>query len=198
MHELPARPGKVILRSAEAEAWIDGYAFLERAQARAKEMEARTRHTAAAAYADGFEEGRRDGEARAAELLASTTRRVERYLAGLDRSLGELCLQLVRRILGEFDDAELISRSARQALREFRHDMRVSVRVAPERVAEVEALLAAGGGPPGAPAYRVEGDAQLGAGQCLLVSPVAVVDAGLDAQLSALRQALLADGGARG
>ncbi|MDX5435125.1 MAG: hypothetical protein LPK20_16330, partial [Halomonas sp.] len=70
MHELPTGPGKIILRSAEAKAWIDGYAFLERAQARAREMEARTRHVAASAYADGFEEGRREGEAQAAELLA--------------------------------------------------------------------------------------------------------------------------------
>lgn len=190
MNELPTRPGKVILPSAEAQAWIDGYAFLERARERAREMEAKACHTTAAAYADGFEEGRREGEAQAAELLAHTTQRVERYLGGLDQSMAELCLRMVRRILGEFDDAELIGRCARQALREFRHDMRVSVRVAPERVAEVEALLSAGPEISDGPVYRIEGDAQLGPGQCLLVSPVAVVDVGLDAQLTALRRAL--------
>ncbi|MCE8020376.1 type III secretion system stator protein SctL [Halomonas sp. MCCC 1A11036] len=192
MHELPAGPGKVILRSAEAKAWIDGYAFLERARVRAREMEARTRHVAASGYADGFEEGRREGEAQAAELLAQTTQRVERYLSGLDQSLTELCLRMLQRILGEFDAAELVGRCARQALREFRHDMRVSVRVAPENVANVEALLSAGA-TAGGPAWRVEGDEQLGAGQCLLVSPVAIVDVGLDAQLSALRRALTND-----
>ncbi|UYG04685.1 type III secretion system stator protein SctL [Halomonas sp. LR3S48] len=190
MHELPTRPGKVILRGDEAQAWIDGYAFLERARAQAREVEARTRHTAASAYADGFEEGRREGEARAAELLTQATQRVESYLAGLDQALAELSLGMVRRILGEFDDAELVSRCARQALRELRHDMRVSVRVAPERVAAVEALLAQGPSIAEGPAYRVEGDAQLGPGQCLLVSPVAIVDVGLDAQLTALRRAL--------
>ena len=192
MNELPTRPGKIILRNGEAQAWMDGYAFLERARARASEIAAESRHTTAAAYAEGFEEGRREGEAQAAELLARTTQRVERYLGGLDQSLAELCLEMVRRILGEFDDAELIGRCVRQALREYRHGTQVTVRVAAERVAEVEALLAAVPGAPDGPAYRVEGDAQLGAGQCLLVSPVAVVDVGLDSQLTALRRALAA------
>ncbi|MDI5935654.1 type III secretion system stator protein SctL [Halomonas sp. M4R5S39] len=191
MNELPTRPSKTILRNGEAQAWIDGYAFLERARARASEIDVETRRTTATAYADGFEEGRREGEAQAAELLAQTTQRVTRYLGGLDRSMAELCLQMVRRILGEFDDAELIGRCVRQALREYRHDMNVTVRVAAERVADVEALLAAVPDAPDDPAYRVEGDAQLGPGQCLLVSPVAVVDVGLDSQLTALRRALM-------
>lgn len=191
MHnELPTRPGKVILSNADAQAWIDGHAFLERARERTRDAERNGRHVTAAAYADGFEEGRRDGEAHAAERLVETTRRVAHYLAGLDPSLADLCLRMVRRILGEFDDAELVSRCARQALDELRHDMHVTVRVAPERVAQVEARLASGPTLADGPAFRVEGDAALGPGQCLLVSPVAVVDVGLDAQLSVLQRAL--------
>lgn len=190
MNELPTRPGKIILRGEEAAAWVDGYAFLERARQRAGEQDAETRRAVAAARAEGFEAGRREGEAQAAELLARTTQRVEGYLGGLDQSLAELSLQIVRRVLGEFDDAELISRCVHQALREYRHDMAVTVRVAPERVARVEALLAADDGE--RPVCRVEGDAQLGASQCLLVSPVAVVDVGLDSQLNVLRRALAA------
>ncbi|SDL86101.1 type III secretion protein L [Modicisalibacter muralis] len=190
MNEMPTRPGKVILRGEEAAAWVDGYAFLERARQRAGEQDAETRRAVAAARAEGFEAGRREGEAQAAELLTRTTDRVERYLGGLDQSLAELSLQIVRRVLGEFDDAELISRCVHQALREYRHDMAVTVRVAPERVARVEALLAADESERSL--CRVEGDAQLGAGQCLLVSPVAVVDVGLDSQLNVLRRALAA------
>ncbi|MFC3282199.1 type III secretion system stator protein SctL [Litchfieldella rifensis] len=189
MNELPTRPGKTILRAKEAEAWLDGYAFLERVRQHADEVETEARRTAAKAYAEGFEEGRREGEAQATELLTRTTRRVERYLSGLDQSMADLCLQMVRRILGEFDDTELISRCVRQALREYRHDMAVTVRVAPERMSEVESLLAAGE-ESGQPPCRVESDTQLKADQCLLVSPVAVVDVGLDAQLNALRRAL--------
>lgn len=191
MSELPSRPGKIILRGEEAAAWVDGYAFLERARQHVDNLEAETHKATAAARAEGFETGRHQGEQQAAELLARTTQRVERYLGGLDQSLADLSLQIVRRILGEYDDAELISRCVRQALREYRHDMNVTVRVAPDQVANVESLLATTNADGGSPC-RVEGDAQLSATQCLLVSPVAVVDVGLDSQLRVLRQALSA------
>lgn len=190
MNELPTQPGKVILTAQEADAWIDGFAFLERARQRLADVDQDVRQAAAQARDEGFAQGRGDGEAQAAALLAQTTRRVEAYLAGLEASMAELCLTAVRRIVGEFDDAELVARCVRQALGEYRHEMALTVRVAPERAGEVEALLARQA-PPEGPAWRVEGDAQLGAGQCLLVSPVAVVDVGLDAQLNAIRSALL-------
>jgi type III secretion protein L len=196
MNELPTRPGKIVLKAREAQAWIDGYAFIEQARQHASDVEKEARQTTAKAYAEGFAEGRRDGEAQAAELLSRTTQRIEEYLAGLDQSMAELCLKMVRRILGEFDDAELIARCVRQALVEYRHDMAVTVRVAPERVNEVSAQLAADERQD-SPSCRVEGDAQLGPGQCLLVSPIAVVDVGLEAQLNALREAL-APGSANG
>ncbi|ALM53822.1 type III secretion system stator protein SctL [Halomonas huangheensis] len=195
MNELPTRPGKVILKAREADAWVSGYAFLERVKQRASEAEQEARHTRAAAYADGFEAGRQAGETQATELLTRTTQQVDRYLAGMEPSMAELCLKMVRRILGQFDDTELIVRCVRQALIEYRHDMTVTVRVAPERVPDVEARLRVADPVPDHPTYRIEGDAQLGSGQCLLVSPVAVVDVGLEAQLQALREALIPPAG---
>ncbi|MGP9807838.1 type III secretion system stator protein SctL [Halomonas sp. AOP12-C2-37] len=187
MNELPPHPGKTILKAAEAAAWVDGYAFLKQVRRQADGIADEARRTSEKAYLEGFEEGRRAGEAQAAELLDRTTQHVKTYLAGLDQSMADLSLQMVRRILGEFDDAELISCCVRQALDEYRHDMALTVRVAPELVAQVETLLTERGG------HRechVVGDAQLDAGQCLLVSPVAVVDVGVDAQLNTLREAL--------
>ncbi|MDQ7729753.1 type III secretion system stator protein SctL [Halomonas sp. SpR8] len=187
MNELPPYPGKTILKAAEAAAWIDGYAFLEQVRRQADGIADEARRTSEKAYLEGFEEGRQAGETQAAELLTRTTQHVKTYLAGLDQSMADLCLQMVRRILGEFDDAELIGYCVRQALDEYRHDMAVTVRVAPDMVAQVEAILAERDG---SLDCHVEGDAQLDARQCLLVSPVAVVDVGVDAQLKVLREAL--------
>jgi len=191
MNSLPPRPGKVILRAGEAEAWIDGYAFLEQARQRAAEQEAAVRRARDAGYAEGFAAGRRDGEARAAELLATTQHDVKRYLDGLEPALAELSLSLVRRILGEFDEAELIARCVRQALDEWRHEHRIRIRVAPALEARVSESLAES--PPATSDYQVEADAQLGPSQCLLVSPIAVMDIGLESQLEALRRALRDD-----
>lgn len=190
MKSLPPRPGKVILRAEEAAAWIDGYAFLERARQQQTEQAEALRQARDDAYQAGFEAGRRDGEAEAARLLATTQRDVDRYLAGLEPALAELSLDLVRRLLGdEFDEADLLARCVRQALREWHHEHRLRIRVAPALESRLADLLAER--PPATGDYQVEADAQLSSGQCLLVSPVAVMDIGVDSQLAVLRQALL-------
>lgn len=191
MNSLPPRPGKIILRAEEAKAWIDGYAFLEQARQRAEDQEADIRRAHEAGHAEGFEAGRRDGEARAAELLAATQGDVKRYLDGLEPALADLALSLVRRILGEFDAAELVGRCVRQALDEWRHEHRIRIRVAPSMEARVTEFLA--DDPPATADYQVESDARLEPTQCLLVSPVAVMDIGLESQLEALRRALQDD-----
>ena len=191
MNSLPPHPGKIILRAAEANAWIDGYAFLDRARQRADEQEALILRAREEGHVEGFEAGRRDGEARAAELLVTTQRDVKRYLDGLGPELAELALTLVRRILGEFDDVELITRCVRHALSEWRHEHRIHIRVAPTLALQVTESLAAS--PPGATDYQVEADAQLTPTQCLLVSPIAVMDIGMESQLEALRCALQDD-----
>lgn len=188
MNSLPSRPGKAILRAEEAHAWINGYVFLERARQRSDDQEAIIHRAREEGHAEGFEAGRRDGEARAAALLATTQSDVKRYLEGLDPALAELSLSLVRRILGEFDDVELITRCVRHALSEWRHEHRIRIRVAPPLEAQVAESLAEK--LPGTTDYQVEADAQLSPTQCLLVSPIAVMDISLESQLEALRRAL--------
>ncbi|MGM8851987.1 type III secretion system stator protein SctL [Salinicola halophyticus] len=189
MNSLPPRPGKVILRAAEAEAWVDGYAFLDQARQRADNQAAGFQQARNTGYTEGFEAGRRDGEAQAAKLLATTQADIKHYLESLEPALAELSLNLVRRLLGEFDDADLIARCVRQALSEWRHEHRLRIRVAPALESRVAALLAEH--PPVTVDFQVEADAQLEPGQCLLVSSVAVMDIGVDSQLDVLRQALL-------
>ncbi|MDH4571778.1 FliH/SctL family protein [Salinicola acroporae] len=189
MNSLPPRPGKVILRAEEAEAWIDGYAFLDRARRQAADQDRVLREARDEAYAEGFEAGRRAGEIQAARLLTTTRDDVARYLEHLEPALAELALDLVRRLLGEFDEAELVAHCVRQALREWRQEHRIRIRVAPSLEARVATLLSAD--PTVTQDYEVEADPQLGPEQCLLMTPVAVMDIGVDSQLDVLRQALL-------
>ncbi|GHB11854.1 type III secretion system stator protein SctL [Salinicola rhizosphaerae] len=187
MNDLPRRPGKVILRAAEARAWTDGFAFLDRARERAESREAEVAAAREAGYADGFAAGRRDGERQAATLLAATHADVERYMAGLEPELSQLTLGLLRRILDEFDDAERIARCVRRALGEWRQAHRLRIRVAPALERDVAERLAEQ--PPAGVEFQVEADPQLDASQCLLVSPVAVMDIGVEAQLGAIDRA---------
>ncbi|WP_353980367.1 HrpE/YscL family type III secretion apparatus protein [Salinicola endophyticus] len=190
MNTLPRRPGKVILRAAEAQAWRDGFAFLERAREQADAQASATAAAREAGYAEGFAAGRGDGERQAAALLDTTQADVARYLDELEPALAQLCLDLVQRILDEYDDAERIASSVRRALGEWHQSHRLRIRVAPSLERQVSERLAAR--PPAGVDYQVEADPQLGPTQCLLVSPVAVMDIGVEAQLDALASALQA------
>jgi type III secretion protein L len=168
---------------------MDGYTFLEQARQEADALLASTQAQVDAARTQGYAEGQRAGIEAANKLLISTTTQVDRYLADLPEALADLALEVVHRILGRFDNSELVAQLAREALASFRGQHTVTVRVAPEHVARVEAVLLDGHLP--SASLCVEPDAQLSATQCIITSPVAVVDASLDMQLEALRTALV-------
>lgn len=190
MNEIPASPTSKILRQAEAEHWLEGFAFLETAKAQAERELAKVRDVVEESRREGYEAGRIDGERQAAALLVKTTADVNRYMAGLDRQIAELSLAVVEKLLGRFDEAELVARLAQQALQSFQHERDVTITVAPalaERVAELVSrhntndMLK----------IAVLPDPRLDGSKCVLANAVAVVDAGLDTQLSVIRDALL-------
>ncbi|MQW85722.1 type III secretion system stator protein SctL [Sinorhizobium saheli] len=190
MNEIPASPTRKILRQAEAEHWLEGFAFLEAAKAQAERELAKVRDVIEESRREGYEAGRIDGERQAAALLVKTTADVNRYMAGLDRQIAELSLAVVEKLLGRFDEAELVARLAQQALQSFQHERDVTITVAPalaERVAELVSrhntndMLK----------IAVLPDPRLDGSKCVLANAVAVVDAGLDTQLSVIRDALL-------
>ncbi|MET4691475.1 FliH/SctL family protein [Sinorhizobium fredii] len=190
MNEIPSSPTSKILRQAEAEHWLEGFAFLEAAKARADRQLAELQDLVEESRKQGYEAGRVEGERQAAALLLRTTAGVNAYMAGLDRQIAELSLAVIEKLLGRFDQAELVAGLAQQALQSFRHERDVTITVAPalaERVAELvqrensnETLKIA-----------VLADPRLDGSKCVLANAVAVVDAGLDTQLSVIRDALL-------
>ncbi|APG87280.1 type III secretion component, YOP proteins translocation protein L (plasmid) [Sinorhizobium americanum CCGM7] len=190
MNELPPSPTRKILRQAEAERWLAGFAFLEAAKAEADRQRAEVRAIVEESRREGYEAGRLDGERQAAALLLKTTADVNAYMAGLDRQIAELSLAVVEKLIGRFDQAELVSRLAQQALQSFQHEREVTITVAPalaERVTE----LVHRENDSGTLKIAVLADPRLDGSKCVLANAVAVVDAGLDTQLSVIREALL-------
>lgn len=193
MNMLPRRPGNVILRAEQAKAWTDGFAFLDQARQRATDQEEEIRQAREVGYAEGLAAGRQQGERDAAELLIKTHADVDHYLAALEPKLGGLVLNLMQRLLGEFDDAERIAMSVRQALGEWRQAQRPCIRVAPELVDRVTEHLAQHS--QAATDLSVEADPGLGPSQCLLVSPTAVMNLGIETQLETIAEALSSNPG---
>jgi type III secretion protein L len=193
---LPRSPGRRIIRSADAQNWIDGYRFVEEARRSADSLKQSARKAYEEAKARGFEEGRTAGCAEAAAIVADTSAKVDRYLASLEAQLAELSLSIVEQVIGRFDDAELVARAAGHALAAFRREKHVKIRVSPEHVEAVQQALAASDHADMLrPTIIVEADSRLGARECTIVTDFAIVNASIDAQLDIIRRVATASGG---
>jgi type III secretion protein L len=132
------------------------------------------------------------GANEAARLVSETALKVDRHLTSLEREIGALALNVVRRVLGELDAGELIARAAAQAVGEFRREKWLKVTVHPAAAERVRAVLAALP-QDGGPTVTVESDPALDECACIVASDFAVVDASLEAQLQAFAAAFAAD-----
>jgi type III secretion protein L len=191
LDELPTRPTGRILRSAEADAWQDGFSFLSVARREAKQMRDAARRAYASEYAQGYEDGKAEGSAEAARLINETVVKVDRYLAGLEKEVATLALDIVGRVLGDFDVDQLVAKAARQVISDIRRAKYVRVSVHPDAVSEVRREIGAlmEEDPPG---YTVEalGDSTLAPQACIIATDVAVIDASIEAQLKAMISAI--------
>lgn len=196
--DLPLRPTGRILRAAEARAWQDGYGFLDAARREAEKLRESARRAYAGEYAQGYEDGKAEGDAEAARIVSEAAIKVDRYLRGLEAQVMELALDVVRRTLGEFDVNVLVAKAARQAIAELRRAKYLKVSVHPDAISTLrdelrtilrEANLGL--------TIEIEADNTLAAGACIMSTDIAVVDASIDAQLSAIAAAVAAKNSAQ-
>jgi type III secretion protein L len=188
--DLPHAPGVRILRARDTKVWSDAYRFLMEAHAEADRIRESARAIVAAESARGYQEGRARGADDAAKLVSETVGKVDRYLSSLDQDAADLALRIVRRVLGEFDDAELVARATAHVLSDFRREKWLKITVHPDVVDHVRKRLAplADGGP----TLVIETDPNLDRASCVVASEFVVVDASTAVQLEAIAAALTA------
>ncbi|RUW19082.1 HrpE/YscL family type III secretion apparatus protein [Mesorhizobium sp. M4B.F.Ca.ET.215.01.1.1] len=188
---MPRRPSARILRAAEARAWQDGHAFLDEARHDAQQLREAARRAYAAEYAQGYEDGKAQGDADATRLIGETAVKVDRYLAGLETEVIGLAIEIVRRMLGEFDVGTLVAKAARQAVSEIRRAKYLKVRVHPASVDRVrDELNAVLRDSDLGMTVEIDADDALAVGACIVSTDFAVVDASIDAQLKAIAAAI--------
>jgi type III secretion protein L len=190
LDDLPAEPGIRIVRAAQAKAWQDGYTFLATVRETAFKVDESARSTFAAAYEEGYAEGRDAGAFEASRLVRDTALAVDRYLAKLESEIGALAISVVQRIVGELDVTDLVARAANQALTEFGRERKLKVTVHPTAVGRLRTTLDAG-----RLAVTIESDPALDEAACIVASDFAVIDASIDVQLRALAAKLASASG---
>jgi type III secretion protein L len=181
LNALPKQPGIKIIRARDEAAWRDGYRFLEEAKAAYASERAR-----------GYEEGMAAAKQQAGKIVVEAALKVDHYLGSLEKDVARLAFDIVRRVLGEFGDAELVARAARSALADFRDAKSVRLRVHPSAEAHVRGALAGYiGEDPGKPlSIILETDEELDSQSCILSTDFAIVDATIKTQLDAIAEAM--------
>jgi type III secretion protein L len=183
-------PGRVVA-AADAAALIEIASHLEAAMREADGLRA-----AAQAEADAIRE-----EARAAGLAKATEEIQDRLFEIVEASIGaisrtearitDLALRIARRIIGDFEQAELTARVAMRALRLAAHSSLVRLRVAPEMVDATNARLTeiiCGHLPMSL--VQVVPDERIHPGGCILETDAGLIDASIESQFAAIERSL--------
>ena len=177
----------------------------ERARAIVAEAEARARELLEAAQAereriraDAAEQGRAEGLARAGATLVAAAAARDRRLAGAEREVVALALDVARKVLGRelAQDRSAVADLAAQALAVARDRREVTLRVNPE---DADAIRAAAGRLGAllarAPGLDVREDPTVERGGAVVETEAGRVDARVEAQLAALARAIEEAGG---
>jgi type III secretion system HrpE/YscL family protein len=164
------------------------------AREQARAIVERAQEMAVGQRARATEEGRTQGRSELAAELIAFTRERERTLRALEAQTIDIAMQVAKRIIGEelALRPELAAQMARPLLARVRRAKQVTLRVHPDDRAALEPLLrheTKGGELPGG--LRLEADASLSRGGCVVISDVGTLDARIETQLDALARALL-------
>lgn len=149
-------------------------------------------------YARGLEEGRRSARDELADKLAALAQNAERERAQARSEMAVLALQVVRKLMGEFADAECLIALAATAAQDLVPAQTLTLLVHPELCETVRARLAAANAGDGRPLpnFEVRADADCARADCRIETEHGSVDVSLESQLQRLAAAWgLNDGG---
>lgn len=182
------RPAAVLVRGAELDVWASAADALCEARARAAGIVATAEAAHEAERRHGYDKGYAEGAERAAALIARANVEASARLKRIEAALPELVADAVAGILGSFDVRDLVVPAVARALGQLRRGTSATLRASPGSVEPLRVLLAEMGDE----TVRLEPDPGLAEGCCVFSSELGDVELGVEAQLRALRAALVA------
>lgn len=188
---LSLAPDTRLLRRADYQTFLMADQILSAARREAEQQRAEVEREQARRHQFGYEQGLAQARLEMATQMLETVERTVDYLGVVENRVVDLVMMAVRKVLGEFEDADLTGRVVRQALQVVRNQPQATIRVCPalaDRLQQRLHELLAGYNSPGL--VEVAADPRLDSGDCILETEIGVVDAGLETQLGALERAL--------
>lgn len=155
------------------------------------EFQAHAERVCQAAEEAAREAGEAQGREAGARVVADTVAAAESYLRKSEKRLVGIVMAAVTRILGEFDEVELVTRMIRRLVSEAEEQGGIRLHVSPAQAAAVaQTAQELKDAFPGAQAIEVIGDPEVDDGACRVQTELGVLDTSIEGQLAALREAL--------
>ncbi len=178
-----------VLNAKDVKAWQDAFEFLNHAEKHIAEQKTEAEETASRLYESERARGYEDGKAEATKLIAETTLKVDRFLQSIEPQVAQLALSVVNRVLGNFDTRDLVAAAAAHAIGDLRREKRLTVTVHPDVVDSVSKEFARLGVSK-LMEVTIEGNPTLDPAACIIASDLAVIDASIKTQLTAIATAI--------
>jgi type III secretion protein L len=178
-----------VLSAKDVKAWQNAFDFLNEAEKQIAEQKKQAEEAASSLYASERARGYEEGKAEATSLIAETTLKVDRYLQSIEPQVAKLAMSVVHRVLGNFDTRDLVAAAAGQAVADLRREKRLTVTVHPDSVDSVSKEFARLGVSSGME-VTIEGNPTLDPTACIIASDLAVIDASIKTQLTAIATAI--------
>lgn len=142
----------------------------------------------AAALRAGFQQGKEQANAELAAQLLDFTVKMNHAIANVERQLVDVVIHAVRKVIHDFDDAQLVSSAVERGMELVRGSQKLIIRVNPQMYDSVAAKINAMQDT--SRQIEIVGDAHLKATECILESDIGIVNASAEQQLEAVTRSL--------
>jgi type III secretion protein L len=184
-------PSQKILKAKTYAAYVDSQSIIANANKESERIKKESLEAFEAEKKKGFEQGLAEGKAQIAQHMMDSITATIKNLESFESEVVEIVMQAVRRILGQMDNTELITRIAKNAVGLVKNQKRVVLRVNSKDAARLEhkisEMLAEF---PGISFIDIVPDQRLKEGDVMLETDIGAVDARLETQLDVIRKSL--------
>lgn len=178
-----------VIKAAEYALLLDAQAALNGAREEARRMAGEAKSVIEEHCRMGYEQGLEHGRNAWAQRLCEAALESHATLQQLKSTVADVVVRAVREIVQTVDPEELWAATFARIEPMVRDQVTIKVCVAPQEAeAAYNAMLATWGHLH--PALRLEPDANVGQGACVIETPGGTVEAGLQSQLELLRNVL--------
>lgn len=186
-------PGTKIVRAEQLESLLDSQAIIDQSKVIANEIKEKAEVVYKERYDEGYENGYNEGKDEYTSKIMDMLMSQVDSLNKLELDLANVVIDSVKKIINEIPDNELVIKIVRQGINTVRGQKRVVVRISPadEGIVreDLKLMLISNDGSSGY--LEIHVDSSLHHGDCILETPLGIVNSSLDNQLRILKNAVI-------